>query len=179
MCEGCSSQPWSLGARTAAGLEWRCYKKSLASCHQRQTSSDMVDAYNSTWQCLTLSNHPVNPMIELHIQHPWHTVDGQNIQTLRKRLDWHPRPQMSKVYKERVRDMSCCGGWFLLSTRLNPWKKKTTLIFFGGGRGIKLSRVWIICASTIVRQVPSKMRWPFGQIQSQQLFWKKHVISWY
>ena len=27
----------------------------------------------------------------------WQSADGQNIQSLRKRLDWHPCPQMSKL----------------------------------------------------------------------------------
>ena len=39
--------------------------------------------------------------------------------------------------KQSVRDMSCCGVWFLLSTPLNPWKKKTTLKF-GVGAGDKV-----------------------------------------
>ncbi len=31
--------------------------------------------------------------------------------------------------EQRVRDTSCWGVWFLLSIRLNPWKKKTALKF--------------------------------------------------
>ena len=37
--------------------------------------------------------------------------------------------------EQRVRDTSCWGVWFLLSIRLNPWKKKTTLKFGGAWGG--------------------------------------------
>ena len=56
------------------------------------------------------------------------TIDGQNIQTLRKRLDWHLRPQVSKLNNVCV-TCPAVGFDFFLSTRLNPWKKTTTLKF--------------------------------------------------
>ena len=45
-------------------------------------------------------------------------------------------PSLNVKVKQRVREVSCCGVWFVLSTRLNPWKKKPTLKF--GGRGDKV-----------------------------------------
>ena len=49
--------------------------------------------------------------------------------------------------KQCVHDVSCCGVWFLLSTRPSPWKKKTTLIFGGGAedkvvQGLKILSIY-------------------------------------
>ena len=55
-----------------------------------------------------------------------------------------PSPNVN--VKQSVRDMSCWRVRFLLSTRVNPWKKKTTLKFEGR---VKFSRVWMFCPSTV------------------------------
>ena len=63
---------------------------------------------------------------------------------LEEKIGLTPLSPNAKV-KRCVRDMSCCAVWFLLSTRLNPWKKKTTLKS-GGARGIKL---WGLVQNTL------------------------------
>lgn len=55
--------------------------------------------------------------------HTFFVLGGQNIQTLRKRVAWHPPFRNVKV-RRRVRDMSCCGVWCLLSTCLTLEKRK-------------------------------------------------------
>ena len=67
---------------------------------------------------------------------------------LEEKIRLTPRSPNVNV-KQRVRHMSCCWVWFLLSTRLNPWKKKTPLKLGGAGdkvvQGLNiLSIYWIV-----------------------------------
>ena len=75
------------------------------------------------------------------------TVDGQNIQTLRKRLDWHPRPQMSMLNNVC---MTCHAvGFDFFCPSVSTLGRRKQLWNLGGAQGIQLSRVWIFCPSTI------------------------------
>ena len=97
-------------------------------CNKKQKFKNEVDVYS---MYVTIYRFFYIKCSHLTGNLPSGTVDGQNIQTPREGLEDTPSPNV-KV-KECVRDMSCCGVWFVLSTRLNPWKKTTTLKF--GGRG--------------------------------------------
>ena len=89
------------------------------------------------------------------------TVDGQNIQTLRKRSDWHPRPQMSKLNNVCV---TChAAGFDFFCPPVSTLGRKNNFEI-GGARGIKLSRVWIFCPSTVCLSLNRNIRYAYAVI---------------
>ena len=102
---------------------------SWSSCHvQNCTNKESIAAYcNYSLSCL------------------YATVDGQNIQTSRKRLDWPPLPQMSSWITCAWRIM--LWGLICFVHPSQPLEEENKFEIWGA-RGVKMSRVWIFCPST-------------------------------